>query len=59
MGWFVDFWVRIPGSTGEMKLMFICFHLLTHFALLLCFRFFFSDCTYFEVAGRNGDQWLC
>ena len=42
MGSLVDFWVGIPGSTGDMKLMFICFDLLTHFALLLCFRYFFQ-----------------
>ena len=41
MGSFPDFWVEIPGSTGDMKLIFFCFDLLTHSALLLCFRFFF------------------
>ena len=41
MGSFVDFWVGIPGSTGDMKLIFLCLHLLTHFALLLCFCYLF------------------
>ena len=38
MGSFLDFWVGIPGSAGDMKLILIRFDLLTHFALLLCFR---------------------
>ena len=60
MGSFLDFWVGIPEVAGDMKLIFICFALLTHLALLLCFRFFFfSDGTYLEVAGRNGDHRLC
>ena len=41
MGSFVHFWVGIPEVAGDMKLIFICFDLLTHFALLLCFRYFF------------------
>ena len=41
MGSFGDFWVGIPGSTGDMKLIFICLDLLIHFALLLCFCYFF------------------
>ena len=39
-GSFVDFKVGIPESTGDMKLIFFCFDLLTHLALLLCFRYF-------------------
>ena len=34
----MDFYVQISESTGDMKLTFICFNLLTHFALLLCLR---------------------
>ena len=37
MGLFVDFWVGIPQFAGNMKLIFICFALLTHVVLLLCF----------------------
>ena len=54
MGSFVDFWVGIPGSTGDMKLIFICLHLLTHFALLLCFRYFFER---LHLFGGCRTQW--
>ena len=60
MGSFVDFPVGIPEVAGDMKVIFVCFALLTHLALLLYFRFYFwSKGTYLEVAGRNGDHQLC
>ena len=37
MGSFVDLWVGVPEFAGNMKLIFICFALLTHVVLLLCF----------------------
>ena len=37
MGSFVDFWVGILESTGDVKLICICFALLIHVVLLLCF----------------------
>ena len=39
-GSFVDFWVEIPVFAGDMKLIFLCFALLTHVVLLLGFRHF-------------------
>ena len=38
MGSFTDFYVGIRGFVGDMKLILMCFALLTHVALLLCFR---------------------
>ena len=40
MGWFAHFWVRFPEFAGDMKLIFLCFALLTLVVLLLCFRLF-------------------
>ena len=37
---FVHFWVGIPKSAGDMKLIFICFAPLTHVVWLLYFRHF-------------------
>ena len=54
MGSFVNFWVGIPGSTGDIKLIYICFDLLTNFALLLCFRYFFER---LHLFGGCWTQW--
>ena len=60
MGWFVDFWVRIPEFAGDMKWIFICFPLLTHVVLLLCFCYSLVQLNiYSEVAGRYGDHQMC
>ena len=40
MGSFVYIWVGIPEFVGDMKLIFICFALLTHAVLSLCCRHF-------------------
>ena len=57
---FVDFWVGIPDFAGDMKLIFICFALLTN-VVLSGFVFATLSCnvTYSEVAGRNGDHRMC
>ena len=54
MGSFVDFWVGIPEVAGDMKLIFICFALLTHLALLLCFRYFLEQ---WHLFGGCRTQW--
>ena len=40
IGSFVGFWVGIPKLSGDMKLLFFCFGLLTYVVLLLCCRLF-------------------
>ena len=39
MGSLVEFYIGIPKSAGDMKLMFICFAVLTHILLLVCFLY--------------------
>ena len=59
MGSFVDFYVENRQSTGDMKLIYFVF--ISSPTVLCCFVFaiLWSDCTYLEVAGRDGDQRLC
>ena len=59
MGPFVDFWVGFPEFAGDMKLMFICFALLTNVVLLLCFCYSLVQFDLFGVAGPNGDNRMC
>ena len=40
MGSFVAFWVCISEFAGDVKFIFICFALLTHVVLLICFHHF-------------------
>ena len=58
MGSFVDFWVRIPEFAGDMKLICICFTLLTEVVLLLCYRLLseqFDGCAnFFDTMGTTG-----
>ena len=54
MGSFVDFLVAIPEFAGDMKLIFICFSLLTHVVSLLCFRHFRVQ---FDLFGGCRTQW--
>ena len=54
MGSFVDFQVVIPESTGDMKLIFVFFDLLTHLALLLCFLYFLKR---WHLFGGCRTQW--
>ena len=59
MGSFVDFYVGIPQSAWEMKLIFFCSAPVTHLVLLLCIRLYWEPLDPYGVAGRNGDHRLC
>ena len=54
MGSFVDFWFGIPQFAGDMKLIFICFALLTQVVLLLCFCY---SLVQFDILGGCRTQW--
>ena len=54
MGSFLDLWVGIPEFAGDMKLIFICFGLLTHVVLLLCSRHFW---VHFDLLGGCQTEW--
>ena len=53
MGSLEDFWVGIPEFAGDMKLIFLCFALLTHVVLLLCFCHFWVQ---FDLPGGHRMQ---
>ena len=54
MGWFVDFSVGIREFAGDMKFILICFALLTHVVLLLCFCYSLVP---FYLLGGCQTQW--
>ena len=54
MGSFVDFWVGITEFAGNMKLIFICFALVTHVVLFLCFCY---SLVQFDLLGGCRTQW--
>ena len=54
MGSFVDFLVGIPEFAGDMKLIFICFAILTHIVLLLYFCY---SLVQFDLLGGCWTQW--
>ena len=49
-----DFWVGIPEFARDMKLIFICFVLLTQVVLLLCFCY---SLVQFDLLGGCCTQW--
>ena len=56
MGSLVDFRVSIPEPADDIKLLFICFTLLTHVILLLCVP---QSLELMDLSGRKTDHGIC